>query len=63
MSLVALAIDFLDFLLLILTDSSMPLWLHLVLERFIIVQLHMTFVSYLPNVVFQTYKSLQPLNA
>ena len=58
-SLEAITIDFLDLLAVGFDRSFDALWLHLVLQILITVQLHMIFVLWLLNIIFETYKSRQ----
>jgi len=58
-SLEAITIDFLDLLAVGFDRSFDALWLHLVLQILITVQLHMIFVLWLLNIIFETCKSRQ----
>ena len=58
-SLEAITLDFLDLLVVGFDRSFDALWLHLVLQILITVQLHMIFVLWLLNIIFETCKSRQ----
>lgn len=58
-SLEAITIDFLDLLAVGFDRSFDALWLHSVLQILITVQLHMIFVLWLLNIIFETCKSRQ----
>ena len=58
-SLEAITIDFLDLLAVGFDRSFDALWLHLVLQILITVQLHMIVVLWLLNIIFETCKSRQ----